>query len=302
MVHYEIEKNKYKFALSGSSSRKIKQGGANLLAGRAFVNHMYPLSYQELGSDFNLLEILRWGSLPSLYSLLSVLEKEEYLKSYVQTYLKEEIFQEQLVRKTVPFRKFLPLAAQTNGKIINHNKMAKNLGIDWSTLKTYYDILEDTYLGFSLPAFSKSLRKQQLKSSKFYLFDNGVSRTLNGEIKLPLVSSQQIRPLFENFLINEIFKLNKYFGKDYRLSYLATQGGLEVDLILERPGLSTVLIEIKSSKNVDYDKLSHLKTLKKEFSEYEAIVLSQDSLAREKEGVTIYPWREGLGYLGFGTR
>ena len=144
------------------------------MAGRAFLNHLYPLTHRELGQSFDLSSTLAWGSLPKIFHLDTNEEKSEFLKAYVNIYLKEEIFQEQLVRNTDGFRKFLPIAAQMNGKIINFNAIAKDLRLDWTTVKTYFEILEDTWLGFFLPAYDRSLRKQQLKASKFYLFDIGV--------------------------------------------------------------------------------------------------------------------------------
>jgi uncharacterized protein len=299
-VHYEIEKRNIKFALTGSSARKLKRGGANLLAGRAYLNNLFPLTFEELGSDFNLIDILHWGSLPEIFSLNSELEKSEYLKSYVDTYLKEEILQEQLVRSVVPFRKFLPIAAQMNGNIINYNKIAKDLGVDWTTVKTYFEILEDTLLGFLLPSFDRSLRKQQLKGSKFYLFDTGVKRALDRSLSLHLSTSQQIGPIFEHFIILEINRLNHYLRKDFRLSFVATKAGLEIDLIVERPGLKDLLIEIKSTDNIREDHLKHLVKIKSEYPDFDAICICQEKTAREVLGVKILPWEIALKNLELG--
>jgi len=298
-VHYEIEKRKIKFALTGSSARKLKRGGANLLAGRAFNNELYPLSSLELSNDFHLNEALRWGTLPEVYKLQSELEKKEYLKSYVQTYLKEEVYQEQLVRNTVPFRKFLPIAAQMNGKILNFNNLAKDLHVDWATVKNYYEILEDTHLGFILPAYSKSLRKQQLKGNRFYFFDIGVQRALKKELNLPIDFNQNIGNLFEHFIVLELMRLNHYFRKDFTFSYISTQGGLEVDLVIERPGEKTVLCEIKSTNSVREDHLKHLLALKKDYPEYKSLCISQEKEARNVSGIEVLPWKLAFDALGF---
>lgn len=298
LVHLEIEKRGIKFALTGSSARKLKRGGANLLAGRAFVNNLYPLTFAELENDFKLNEILRWGSLPKLYQLTEPVEKEEFLKAYVNTYLKEEILQEQLVRDAVPFRKFLPIAAQMSGKILNLNAIAHDLGVDWTTIKNYFEILEDTWLGIMLPSYHQSLRKQQLKAPKFYLFDIGVQRTLDRTIKIEETSSQMLGPLFEQFIILELHRLNDYYRLDYRFSFICTQGGLEIDLVVERPGRPSVFVEIKSSSEVKPTQLRHLSEMQKEFPEFEAICISREKQTRKVGNVLIMPWMEALKELG----
>lgn len=298
LVHLEIEKRGIKFALTGSSARKLKRGGANLLAGRAYVNNLYPLTFAELESDFRLNDILRWGSLPKLYQLRESIEKEEFLKAYVNTYLKEEILQEQLVRDAVPFRKFLPIAAQMSGKILNLNGIARDLGVDWTTVKNYFEILEDTWLGITLPSYHQSLRKQQLKASKFYLFDLGVQRTLDRTIKIEDASSQILGPLFEQFIILELHRLSDYYRLDYQFSFISTQGGLEIDLVVERPGRSSVLVEIKSSSDVKPTQLRHISEIKKEFPEFDAICICRENQTRKIGDILIMPWMEAFRELG----
>ncbi len=303
VVHYELENRaeaksrKLKFALTGSSARKLKKGGANLLAGRAFTNNLYPLTHTELGGDFNLLEALAWGTLPFVVNSNEDLEKKSFLSSYVTTYLKEEIIQEQLIRNVVPFRKFLPIASQVSGTILNYSNIASDLGVDWSTVKNYFEILEDTLLGFQLPAYSKSVRKQQLKASKFYLFDLGVKRALDQTLSLKPTAGQMMGPLFEHFLICEIHRLNDYHKKDYSFSYLATQGGLEADLIMERPGKKDLLVEIKSSEKVTEKHLKHLKTLTEEDDSFEAICLTREKHPRKVGKVQVLPWEEGIEFM-----
>jgi predicted AAA+ superfamily ATPase len=298
-VHHEIEKRGVKFALTGSSARKLKRGGANLLAGRAFINYLYPLTHKELSTDFELMEVLKWGSLPEVFHFDTDLEKEEYLKSYVNTYLKEEVFQEQLVRSTHAFQKFLPIAAQMNGCILNLSSIAKDLGVDWTTVRTYYDILEDTLLGFRLPALAKSLRKQQLKSAKFYLFDTGVYRALQRTLKLEVDTGQKMGLLFEQFMILEMHRLNNYNRKDFKMSYLATQGGLEVDVVVERPGMPMALVEIKSTDSVKDTHLKHLKAIKGEYPNCDFVCLSREKTPRQVDGIEVLPWQMGLEHLGF---
>jgi uncharacterized protein len=295
VVHKEIEEKKIKFALTGSSARKLKRGGANLLAGRAFVNNLYPLTSLELRDDFSLDQVINWGSLPAVCGFESALEKKAFLKAYVDTYLKEEILQEQIVRNVVPFRKFLQIASQSSGAILNLSRIAKDINADWSTVRSYFEILEDTLLGFYLPAYDKSVRKQQLKSGKFYLFDLGVKKALDGNLSINIESGQLFGPMFEHFIILEIYRLNDYLQKDFKLSFLATQGGLEIDLVIERPSKKTLLIEIKSSKQIREDHLRHLKLITEDFpDDFEAVCLCQESHARDVAGIKILPWREGL--------
>ena len=251
LVHRLIEKTSLRFALTGSSPRKLKRGVSNLLAGRAFVRHLYPLTHRELGPRFDLLHALRWGTLPKVYQLATDEERADFLRAYSLTYLKEEIAAEQIVRKINPFRGFLEVAAQSNGQILNYAKIAQDVGVDPHTVQTYFGILEDTLVGFRLPAFHRSIRKRQQSHPKFYLFDTGIKRALERAFHQSLVPrTTAFGNAFEHFLILEIARLNDYYQNDYSLSYLRTKDDAEVDLILERPGAPLLLIEIKSTARV----------------------------------------------------
>ena len=168
IVHRLIESSEKRFVLTGSSSRKLKRGASNLLAGRAFVYHLHPLTVPELGEFFDLDQALRWGMLPGVYSLSEDEDRQAFLRAYALTYLKEEIASEQVVRRLDPFRYFLEVAAQSNGMIINYAKIAEDVGVDPKTVVAYFTILEDTLVGFLLPAYHRSVRKQQRVSPKFY--------------------------------------------------------------------------------------------------------------------------------------
>lgn len=303
VVHYLIElpENRdqaVKFALTGSSARKLKRGAANLLAGRAFTFNLYPLTHQELGEAFDLMSALAWGTLPAVVRAAGEEERSAYLKSYTATYLKEEVVGEQLIRNIVPFRKFLPVAAQSSGTILNYNNIARDIGVDWSTVRNYFEILEDTLLGFQLPAYSRSIRKQQLVSPKFYLFDPGVKRAFDKTLTLWPATGQLIGPLFEHFIVCEFFRLNDYKGADYTFSYLTTQGGLEIDLVVERPGDKTAFIEIKSSDTVTDHHLKHLKAVAADCTDGEFYCFCREKRARKKGRVLVVPWREGFKRLG----
>ena len=190
--------------MTGSSARKLKHGGANLLAGRAFVYNLYPFSYLELKKDFHLETALQYGLLPEIYNLSTNKERELFLKAYTNTYLKEEVWAEQLVRQLNPFRRFLEVAAQCNGKIINIAKLSRDVGVDDKTIKQYFSILEDTLLGFYLEPFKHSFRKRLSMKPKFYWFDTGVSRALNNLSQIPLTASTNaFGNAFEHFIILE---------------------------------------------------------------------------------------------------
>lgn len=295
VVHKLIESTAIKFALTGSSARKLKHGSANLLAGRAFVNHLFPLTHLEMSEAFNLIHALQWGTLPKISHLKTDEEKKEFLTSYAQTYLKEEIWAEHIIRKLDPFRRFLEIAAQTNGEVLNYTNISKDVGTDVKTIQSYFQILEDTLIGLILEPYHRSIRKQQRMSPKFYFFDTGVQRALSR------ILSQQLLPqtytfgkTFEHFIIIEIYRLNLYFKKDYRLSYLQTKDHAEIDLIIERPGASSVLIEIKSTDKVDERDTRILEHFLKDFKQAKAFVLSRDPHPKKIGRVFSFPWAEGL--------
>ena len=185
-VHILIEERKINFALTGSSSRKLKRGGADLLAGRAWSFSLFPLTARELGQDFDLQQALQWGTLPKVVFLSSSQDRSRFLRTYAQTYIKEEILVEQLVRNLDPFRLFLPIAAQMNTQIINYSNIAKDTGVDYKTIQNYYQILVETNLGFFLEPYSRSVRKVQRQSTKFYFFDTGVKRAIQRSLTIPL--------------------------------------------------------------------------------------------------------------------
>lgn len=295
LVHQMIVTRKQKFILSGSSARKLKRGAANLLAGRAFVYHLFPLTSNEMGSGFSLAHALSWGTLPQLLEFKDSLDKREFLKAYANTYIKEEILQEQIIRKLEPFQRFLPVAAQMAGRIINFSKIALEAGTSVPTIQSYFQILEDTLLGFMLPQFHESIRKRQKAAPKFYFFDGGVQRALMDELSIPLSpQTYQFGFAFEQFVINEIYRRQSYARKDYRLSYLQTGAGLEIDLVIERPGLRRALVEIKSKKTISEKDLKALLTLGKDVPNSQLYCLSMDPIPKIIDGVSCLPWQKGL--------
>lgn len=299
IVHREIEIKNRKgappnFALSGSSARKLKRQGANLLAGRALVYHLHPFTHLELGNNFNLAQALFYGTIPSITQYDDPQAKQLALEAYVETYLKEEIIAEQIVRNIQPFRKFLNIAAQSNGTIINYNQIATDVKADDKTVKTYFEILEDTLLGFTLPAYDKSLRKQQGKSPKFYLFDTGVKRIL--DLNLPATgefTSQEFGLAFEHFVICEFFRLKSYARNKIQFSHFNT-GESEIDLVIEAPRHQDIFIEIKSTEEVQGKHLTTLSRMQNEFPKFEYYCLSRDPIERKENGIIILPWQIGI--------
>jgi predicted AAA+ superfamily ATPase len=295
VVHRLIEDTNVKFALTGSSARKLKKGAANLLAGRAFVNHLFPLTAIEMKEKFNLEQALAWGTLPKITQLSSEEDKHDFLKAYTHTYLKEEVWGEHLIRKIAPFRKFLPVAAQMSGQILNYLSIARDVGADYKTIQAYYEILEDTLIGFSLPAYHQSIRKQQQQAIKFYLFDTGVKRALDNSLRIPLQpKTYAYGQAFEHWCIAEIHRLNHYYKNDFELSYLRTKDQAEIDLIVERPGKSTCLIEIKATNKVNAQDTSTLARFQKDFKNAEAFVFSNDPHEQSINGILCLSWQQGI--------
>lgn len=299
IVHQHIESDKQKFILSGSSARKLKRGATNLLAGRAFVYHLYPLTSKEMGELFDLQNALNWGTLPKLLEFTDEQDKKEYLRAYANTYLREEILQEQIIRNLLPFQRFLQVAAQMAGRIINYSKIAQDTGTSVPTVQSYFQILEDTLLGFTLPQFHESIRKRQRTNPKFYFFDSGVQRALSDELNVGIQPrTYQYGHAFEQLVINEINCLQSYYRKDYRLSYLRTGANVEIDLIVERPGMKRAVIEIKSTTSVSKNDLQGLLSLGKDVPNGELFCFSMDTMPKIIEGVHCLPWQTGLVEIG----
>jgi uncharacterized protein len=298
MVHWAIEKYPdLQFILTGSSARKLRHGGANLLAGRAFFYDLYPFSYLELTNHFNLEDALQWGLMPRIFALETTAEKISFLEAYSLLYLKEEIWAEHLIRKLDPFRKFLEVSAQMNGKIINYAGIARDVNADLKTVKEYFSILQDTLVGFMLEPFHHSFRKRLTTKPKFYYIDTGLARTLARTVTLPpSPRTSYYGELFEQFIIQECWKLTHYFKREWRLSYLRTKDDAEIDLVIERPGLPLLCIEIKSSTQVDESELRGFIRLTHELDNCEAVCFANVPERRTWGAVTIWPWREGIAH------
>jgi predicted AAA+ superfamily ATPase len=299
VVHSQIEKGGCKFALTGSSARKLKHHHTNLLAGRALINELHPFTQVELESAFDMDSALRLGTLPGLTTCGSEEERKAFLRAYALTFLKEEIWSEHVIRNLDPFRRFLEVAAQCNGEIINFTNIARDVRADVKTVQSYFQILEDTLVGILLEPFHNSLRKRQAQAPKFYLFDTGVKRALDRTLNLGLQSgTYDYGRAFEHFVILEALRLNSYRRKDYRFSYLRTKDGAEIDLIIERPGLPTALIEIKSTERVDDRDTRMVERFARDLPGSKAFCFSRDPKAKTIGTVTALPWQDGLRSVG----
>lgn len=295
LVHQQISKKRFKFALTGSSARKLRRGNANLLAGRATVFSLFPLTFSEYGNDFSINEILSYGSLPEVLSTKDTIEKKRILKSYTKTFLQEEIIAEQVIRNLPPFRKFLEVSANNNCEILNYSNIAKDILSESKTVFNYFQILEDTLLGFVLPAHHTSIRKQQKKSPKFYFFDTGVVRALSGKIDFDVPSkSFDYGLLFESFVINQIRSLLIYKEEDFKLSYLRTKEDVEIDLIVEKANEVQCLCEIKSAEIIDERHTAKLDVFLKDFPKAKAFILSNSPRTLKIGNVWVMPWKEGI--------
>jgi predicted AAA+ superfamily ATPase len=259
---------------------------------------LFPLIAKEYGANFGLDDALSWGSLPIISQLTGPEERFEFLTSYVRLYLSEEIQKEQVVRNLEPFRHFLELAAQYNGKIINHSSLAKSIGVDPKTVSSYYKVLEDTLLGSFLLPFSRSFRKKLIKSPKFFLFDLGVTRAMARQLTVPLVSSTSYYgEVFEHFIFNEMRALFSYQRNDFRLSYYHDENNIEVNFVIERPGKPLLFVEVKSAEVANESMTKCLRIVARDFADAEMQLWSRDPVAKRYGQVTCMPWDMGLARL-----
>ncbi|NDG85000.1 MAG: DUF4143 domain-containing protein, partial [Proteobacteria bacterium] len=214
--------------------------------------------------------------------------------------LEKEIQQEQWIRKMEPFRRFLGVAAQMNGKIINREKISREVGVENSTIASYYEVLEDTLLGFELPAFHHSIRKAQRQAPKFYFFDTGVKRAVERTLKVPLLpQTAAFGEAFEHWLILELMKIAEYRDLGWKFHYLRTKDDVEIDLVVERPGEPLLLIEIKSKARVDSSDAKALRILGKDLDPRATrVILSQDPLEQSFEKVRAVHYRKFLQEIG----
>jgi predicted AAA+ superfamily ATPase len=295
-VHLLLERYKGKllFVMTGSSARKLKRFSANLLAGRAWQFFLYPLTYKELGSDFHLERVLSKGSLPPVVGE-SDEDAVQTLNAYTQTYLKEEILDEALARNIGAFSKFLELAADQSGSIVNYSNIARETQVTVKTIQGYYQILEDTLIAIRLPTYTRSARKRLVLHPKYYLFDLGVIQALTGRTTQPIRKGTHLYgTLFEHFVILEILRLASYAQKNWRFYYWRTSHGVEVDLVIETPK-ELWAIEIKASEQVEASQLQGLRSFQEDYPKAKLICVSTTPYAYLTGPFKVISWQEFLG-------
>ncbi len=287
-VHRLIEERGMRFLLTGSSARKLKRGGANLLAGRAWEARLFPLVSAEL-KEFDLIRYLTRGGLPAVWLAD---EPWEELQAYVGTYLKEEIMAEALVRRIETFSAFLELCALRCTKEINFEAFGSDLAVSGKTVRNFFEVLEDTLIGFLLRPYKKTKIRKATSRAKFYLFDLGVTNSLAGRHEIP-VGTETFGRAFEHFIALELRAYLSYRRLNLDLGFWRSERGHEVDFTIG----SKVAIEVKATDLVQERHISGLRALQEEgiFSSY--YVVSRDRTVRSIQGITVYPWRIFLDKL-----
>ena len=291
-VHLMIEREKdLRFVLTGSSARKLKRGAANLLAGRAWVARLHPLVSAEVGPG-RLLERLERGSLPAV---LDSERPREDLKAYVGTYLQEEIRAEALTRSIENFSRFLTVAATCNGEQLNYTSVGSDAGVPPRTVREYFQILEDTLIGYQLPAYRKTVKRKPVATSKFFFFDVGVANMLLKRSEV-VPGSENFGKALEHLVFLEIRARLDYSRADLPLSYWRSQSGFEVDFLVG----DRVAIEVKGSPRVTARDQGGLRALAEELPLERKIFVCTEPRRRRDEDVEVIPVDEFLDDLWAG--
>jgi uncharacterized protein len=286
-VHRIIENTGVRFLLTGSSARKLRRGGVNLLGGRARMKYLHPLTYGELGDRFELGRAVERGLLPSIYFSD---DPEADLKSYAGWYLQQEIVAEGATRNIPAFSRFLKVASLCNGTIVNFTGVANDAQVPRTTVYEYFDVLKDTLILQELPAWRKSSKRKPLVSSKYYFFDVGLVGTLQGR---PFrTGTPEFGEAFETYLMHELVSYRDYISGE-SLSYWRSASGFEVDFII---GDHTA-VELKAKKTVAPQDLRSLRALRDEGRLKRLICVALEPKRRALEGLTVLPYRDFLEAL-----
>lgn len=287
-VHWLIENRGLRFILSGSSARKLRRSGANLLGGRALRRTLFPLVSAEI-PDFNLQRALNNGMLPRHYL---VADAKNRIQAYIGDYLQQEIVEEAVVRQLDAFTRFLQVAALSNAEIVNYTNIAQDCGVSAKTVKEYFAILEETLLGFYLPAYTRVVKRRLMQSPKFYYFDVAIPNHLLRRV--PLQAGTDIYGhALEHFVIQELRAFLSYtFGEDKTLCYWRTlDNKYEVDVLVvnQITGDVELAIEVKASDHVTSGDTKGLKAFAEEHPDTKLILASMEERPRVMNGVEVWP-------------
>lgn len=289
-VHRLIEERGVHFLLTGSSARKLRRGGVNLLGGRARTRYLHPLTARELGSRFDLRRAVERGTLPSIYFSD---DPHADLEAYAGSYLQQEIVAEGATRNIAAFSRFLRVAAHCNGTIVNFTNVANDAQVPRTTIYEYFEILRDTLVLHELPAWRKSRKRKPLASSKFYFFDVGVTATLQGRRLRP--RTPEWGEGVETYLLHELMAYRDYVSGE-PLSYWRSTSGFEVDFIL---GDHTA-IEVKAKETVSLQDMKSLRALAEEGKLKRYLCVSLEARSRRVDGIRLLPVGEFLDALWSG--
>jgi predicted AAA+ superfamily ATPase len=263
--------------------------GANLLGGRALKKTLFPLVSAEI-PDFDILKAVNNGMIPRHYTVNNPWER---FRAYIGVYLNEEIREEAISRKLNSFSRFLEVAAFSNTEMVVYKNIAQDCGIDHRTVKEYFEILQDTLIGYLIPGFAATKKRKAILAPKFYYFDVGVANYLSNRKNI-IQGTDAFGHAFEHFIIQEIIAYLSYHNSDNALTYWRTSSGYEVDAII---GDGLVAIEIKSNSEVSSRHLKGLKAFKEDFPAARAMVVSMDKNKRILNEVEIFPAVEFLKEL-----
>ncbi len=289
-VHWLIENRGLRFILCGSSARKLKRGGVNLLGGRAWRYEMHPLTSAEIGK-VDLLRALNRGLLPAHY-----LDEgfRRSLDAYVVDYLKQEVFDEGLVRNVGAFSRFFDAVGYSHGELTNYSNIARDCGVDAKTVKEYYQILVDTLLGTFIEPWKKRQERQVIgKAPKFYLFDVGVAGAITRR-RIEQERGEAFGRGLEHFLLMELLTHRSYRDLGYGIHFWRTKSDLEVDFVL---GEGEVAVEVKGASRVDPSDFRSLRAFVGDNRPRKAILVCNERAPRVVDGVEVLPWREFLSRL-----
>jgi predicted AAA+ superfamily ATPase len=290
-AHFLIEEKGVRFLLTGSSARKLRLKGTNLLGGRARKKTMHPFIFQELGDEFDLVRALDTGLLPPIYFSA---DPHSDLESYAGVYLREEIAAEAVVRNIPSFSRFMTVAALSHAQIVNFSNVAADAQVSRTTVHEYFEILKDTLICIELPAWKKTVKRKPFSTSKYYFFDGGVARMLQQRKGLKLGSTES-GEAFESFVFHELRTWLDY-GAGGDLCYWRSTSGFEVDFILN----NHVAIEVKAKTNVANHDMKGIRALKEETLFKHYFVVSLETTPRRVDDFEILPWQQFLQMLWSG--